>query len=193
MKKIVLTFGLISGAISAVLMVALAISLDQIGFDHGMIVGYTSMVIAFLLVFFGIRSYRETVGDGYITFGRAFSVGILITLISCICYVVTWEIVYFNFLPDFGEKYSNYLIEQTRASGATAAEIAKQVEDMKNMRALYDNPFFNAAITFLEPFPVGLIITLVSAAVLRKRKPITEDPEAVEIPGPPNFQNAQSK
>src|SRR5688572_14518344 len=105
MKKIVLTFGLISGAISAALMAAYAPFLDEIGFDKGMIIGYTSMLIAFLLVFFGIRSYRDTVGDGYITFGRAFSVGILITLISCICYVVTWEIVYFNFLPDFVEKY----------------------------------------------------------------------------------------
>jgi hypothetical protein len=190
MKKIVLTFGLISGAISAVLMVALAFSLDQIGFDHGMIVGYTSMVIAFLLVFFGIRSYRENVGDGYITFGRAFSVGILITVISCVCYVVTWEILYFNFLPDFGEKYSNYLIEQTRASGATEAEVASKVEYMKNMMTLYNNPLFNAAITFLEPFPVGLLVTLVSAAVLRKRRSITDEHE---LAGTPNLQNAQSK
>jgi len=191
MKRIVLTFGLISGAISAGLMAVLAFLLDDIGFDKGMIIGYTSMLIAFLLVFFGIRSYRETVGDGYITFGRAFSVGILITLISCVCYVVTWEILYFNFLPDFVERYSNYLIEQTRASGASAAEIARQVEDMKNMKSWYDNPFWNSAITFLEPFPVGLIITLISAAVLRKRKPA--EPGAVELPAPPNFQNVRSE
>jgi hypothetical protein len=103
---------------------------------------------------------------------------------------VTWEILYFNFLPDFGEKYSNYLIEQTRASGATEAEVASKVEYMKNMMTLYNNPLFNAAITFLEPFPVGLLVTLVSAAVLRKRRSITDEHE---LAGTPNLQNAQSK
>jgi hypothetical protein len=188
MKKTVLTFGLISGAISAGLMTVLVFFIDEIGFDNGIIVGYTLMLLAFLLVFFGIRSYRETVGDGYITFGRAFSVGILITLISCICYVVTWEIVYFNFLPDFGEKYGNYMIENARNSGATANEIAKQVEDMKNMKSLLDNPFYNAAMTFLEPFPLGLIVTLVSAAILRKRPSLPEEPE---LAGAPGLNNAQ--
>jgi len=190
MKKTVLIFGLISGAISVALMVALAFFIDEIGFDRGMIVGYTSILIAFLLVFFGIRSYRETVGDGYITFGRAFSVGILITLISCICYVVAWEIVYFNFLPNFGEKYTNYIIENARASGASAAEIATQVEEMKNFKAQYDNPFINAAYTFLEPFPVGLLVTLISAAILRKRRAVADE---TELPGAPNLQNVHSK
>ena len=190
MKKIVLTFGLISGAISAALMTAFIPFIDKIGFDKGMLVGYTAMLIAFLLVFFGVRSYRETVGDGYISFGRAFSVGILITLISCVCYVVTWEIVYFNFLPDFGEKYTAYLIEKARVSGASAAEIAQKVAEMENMKTLYNNVFFNAAVTFLEPLPVGLIVTFFSALILRKRRTVTE---GAAIPAPPNFQNAQSE
>ncbi len=83
MKKTVLTFGLISGAVSSVLMLSTALFLDRIGFDKGVIVGYTGIVLSFLLVFFGIRSYRENVGGGQITFGRALSVGLLITLISC--------------------------------------------------------------------------------------------------------------
>ena len=174
MKRIVLTYGLISGAIIAALMVATIPFLDRIGFDYGMVIGYTSMVVAFLLVFFGIRSYRETIGKGEISFGRAFKVGILITLISCICYVVAWEILYFNFLPDFAEKYSSYIIEKDRASGASAEQLAKRAEEMKNMKSLYDNPFFNAAITFLEPFPIGLIMTLISAGILRKRREVPE-------------------
>src|SRR5829696_1301236 len=120
MKKIVLTFGLISGAIISLLMVATIPFIDQIGFDRGMIVGYTAMVVAFLLVFFGIRSYRENIGNGYISFGRALGVGFLIMLISCLCYVITWEIVYFNFMPDFADKYTNHVIEKARASGATS-------------------------------------------------------------------------
>lgn len=171
MKKIVLTFGIISGVIASVLMVATIPFIDRIGFEYGLVIGYTGLVVAFLLVFFGIRSYRDNVGDGQISFGRAFSVGILIVLISSIFYVVTWEILYFNFLPDFAEKYTNYLIEKSRASGASAEEIAAQTEQMKSMKWIYDNPFLNAAVTILEPLPVGIIITLISAAILRRRRP----------------------
>lgn len=170
MKKIVLTFGLISGAISAGLMMANVGFIDQIGFDRGLIVGYTAIVLGFLLVFFGIRSYRENVGDGYISFGRAFQVGILIALISSLIYVVTWEIVFQNWLYDFPEKYTNYVIEKARASGASAAEIARQTEEMNSTWALYRSNFLvRAAFTFIEPFPVGLLITLISAVILRKR------------------------
>lgn len=179
MKKIVLTFGVISGLIASVLMVATIPFMDQIGFDYGMLIGYTSMLLAFLLVFFGIRTYRENVGGGQITFGRAFKVGILITLVSSLFYVVTWQILYFNFLPDFAEKYTNYIIEQSRASGASPEEIAQQTENLKSMKAIYDNPLFNAAVTLLEFFPVGVIITLISALILRKRKPTPEYAESV--------------
>ena len=170
MKKTVLKFGLISGAVLAAMMFATLPFIDRIGFDNGVIVGYTTMVVAFLFIFFGIRSYRETVGNGYITFGRAFTVGILITVISCLCYVIAWQILYFNFMPDFLEKYTQYLVEKSRASGSTPEEIAKQVADMEQFKVLYQNPFYNAVITFfIEPFPIGLIITLISALILRKR------------------------
>ena len=171
MKKVVLTFGLISGAISAGLMFATLPFMDKIGFDKGAYVGYSAMVLSFLLVFFGIRSYRDNVADGYISFGRGFSVGILITLISCVCYVIAWEIVYFNFMPDFWEKYTNYVVEKTRNSGASAAEVAKQVESMKSFKVTYfDNPFWNVLLVFAEPLPVGIIVTIVSAGILRKKR-----------------------
>jgi hypothetical protein len=168
MKKTVLTFGLISGALLSLMMMATVPFIDQIGFERGMVLGYTTMVLAFLLVFFGIRSYRETVGEGYIGFFKALGVGLLIMTICCICYVITWEIVYFNFLPDFGEKYTAHMLDKMRASGASALEIAKQVEEMNKFKALYNNIFFNAAITFLEPLPVGLPMTILSALILRR-------------------------
>jgi hypothetical protein len=173
MKKVVLTFGLISGALMAAFMFATLPFHDKIGFDKwGLIVGYTSMVLAFMLVFFGIRSYRENVGGGAITFGRAFAVGILIAIISSICYVIAWEILYFNFMPDFMDKYAAHAIDQARASGASAAAIQQKTQEMQQFKQMYSNPFFNAAMTFIEPFPVGLLITLISAAILRK-KPAT--------------------
>jgi hypothetical protein len=111
MKKTILTFGLISGAISSLVMVVVVPFADRIGFDRGPVIGYTSIVLSFLLVFFGIRSYRDNVGNGQITFLKAFAVGISITLISCVCYVVTWEVVYYNFLPDFCDIYCDNLVE----------------------------------------------------------------------------------
>src|SRR5688572_32603548 len=105
MKKTVLTFGLISGGIMSLMMLATLPFMDRIGFDYGMVIGYTTIVLSFMLVFFGIRSYRDNVGGGKITFGKAFAVGILITLITCIFYVGTWEVIYFKLMPDFAEKY----------------------------------------------------------------------------------------
>lgn len=175
MKKTVLTFGLISGAVIALLMTVLVFFADRIGFDRAVIVGYTTIVVSLLLVPFGIWSYRENVGGGHITFGRAFAVGILITLISCICYVIVWEIVYYNFLPDFGEKYGAYMIEKAKASGASQQAIEATVQEMKDMNAMLDNPLINAAISFTEPFPVGLIITTISAAILRKKRKPTDE------------------
>ncbi|HSS21978.1 MAG TPA: DUF4199 domain-containing protein [Pyrinomonadaceae bacterium] len=170
MKKTILTFGLISGAVAALLMFVTMLFADRIGFERGFIVGYTTIVVSLILVPFGIRSYRENVGAGYITFGRAFAVGILISLISGICYVVAWEIVYYNFLPDFAEKYTAYAVEKARASGASQQTIEATIQEMKNMKSLLDNPLTNALMSFIEPFPVGLVITLISSVILRKKK-----------------------
>ena len=169
MRKTVLIFGLISGAISSVMMIASMRFADRIGFDHSEFLGYTILVLSFLLVYFGIRSYRDHLGQGQITFAKAFAVGILITLVSSVFYVVTWEILYFHFLPGFMEKWTAHIVQQLQASGASGAVIAAKVEQMKKYKEIYDNPLMNAAVTFIEPFPVGLVITLISAAVLRKK------------------------
>lgn len=176
MKKTVLTFGLISGAVAAVLMFSTMLFADRIGFDRGLIVGYTTIVVSLLLVPFGIRSYRENVGGGNITFGRAFAIGILITVISCLCYVIAWEILYFKFMPDFAEKYTAYMVAKAKASGANQQAIETILKDMKNMKAMLDNPLINGAFAFIEPFPVGLLMTLISAAILRKKRQIDSEP-----------------
>jgi hypothetical protein len=169
MKKTIVTFGLISGAIASLLMVATVPFADRIGFGHSYFVGYTTMILAFLLVYFGIRSYRDNFGDGRISFGKAFVIGISITLISSLCYVVTWEILYFKFMPDFMDKYGAYAIQKLQASGASAAAIQAKLQEVQRYKVLEDNPLTNAAMTFIEPFPVGLLVTLISAAVLRSK------------------------
>lgn len=169
MKKTILVFGLISGAVSAVMLSATVPFADKIGFDKGEYLGYTVIVLSFLLVFFGIRSYRDNVGNGEITFAKGFLVGLGITVISSLCYVITWEILYFHFLPGFMDKYSAYMVQKLQASGASQAAIQAQIQQLKRYRDLYENPWINAAMTFIEPFPVGLLITLISAAFLRKK------------------------
>lgn len=170
MKKTVLVFGLLSGAVSSVMMFATLPFIDSIGFHKQEYIGYTTIVLSFLLVFFGVRSYRENQLGGSISFGRAFGAGILITLISCALYVISWEIIYFFITPDFIQKYGEATMANMKASGATPEMLAKAAAEMKDFAVMYDNPFINAAITFIEPFPIGLIITLVSAAILRRKK-----------------------
>src|SRR5437879_11356741 len=108
MKKTVLTFGLIGGVVISALMLGTLPFATKIGFDKSQFVGYTIMVLSFLMVFFGIRSYRENIGGGTISFGRAFAVGALITLITSVCYVLTWAIMYFMLMPTFAYDYANY-------------------------------------------------------------------------------------
>jgi hypothetical protein len=171
MRKIVLTFGLIASAILASMMaVSVPLHLQgKISTGNAEILGYSSMVLAFLMVFVGIRTYREKIGGGTITFGRAFKVGILITLVTATVYVVTWEIIYYNFLPDFGEKYAAMSLAELRAGGASAAEMATATQKMDAFQKLYANPFINIGMTFMEIFPVGLLVTLISAAILRRK------------------------
>jgi hypothetical protein len=169
MKKIVLVFGLLSAALSAVMMCATVTFMHQIGYDRGLIVGYTAIVISLLFVYFGVRSYRDNVGAGRITFGRAFSVGILITLISCVGYVIAWEILYFNFLPGFMDNWTAHVVETLRASGASDAVLAAKAAEMADMKRMMDSPILGPLMVFIEPFPVGLVVTLISAAVLKRK------------------------
>lgn len=179
MKKIVLTFGLVSGAILSTMMAATVPFMHRMDSSVGLLVGYTSMVLGFLLIYFGVRSYRDTVGRGRIGFGRAFAVGALIALVSSACYVATWEVIYFNFAPNFLEEYQARELEKDRAAGATEAVLAEKRAEMAKLATLYRNPLFNAAITFAEPLPVGIVIALVSAGVLSRRRRDEDDEPTV--------------
>jgi hypothetical protein len=171
MKNTVIKYGLISGALISVMMVLTIPFHDQIGFEtSGMVVGYTTMVLAFLLIYFGVRSYRDTVGGGTVRFGRALAVGLLIAAVSSVCYVATWEVMYFKFMPDFMDKYSAHELDKARASGASEGQIASRKAEMEKLTAMYKNPLYNSALTFMEPLPVGLIVALVSAGVLSRQR-----------------------
>jgi hypothetical protein len=169
MKKTILTFGLISGAVAALTMQATLPFSDSIDSTRAYILGYTSIVLSLLLVFFGVRSYRENVNAGRLTFGRGFAIGILITLISSACYVASWELIYFKLKPDFGEKYAATMVKRVRESGANQQKIDEAVRQAHEFKRMYDKPAYNIGLTFMEIFPVGLVITLISAGILRKK------------------------
>jgi hypothetical protein len=179
MKRIVLTYGLISGAILSALMAVTLPFHDRIGFDAAEVVGYTTMVLSFLLVFFGVKSYRDTVGGGHVAFCRAFVVGLSIALVSSVCYVITWQILFYGFMPDFMQQYQAHLLDQARQAGATPEALDQRRQELARFAALYSNPAINAAITFLEPLPVAVVAALVSAGVLRRRPPVPPSRSAV--------------
>ena len=172
MKKNILIYGLISGIIVAVLMlfnVNYISHKDGVDYNTSLLLGYASMLIAFSLVFVGIRNYRDKYNGGVISFGKAFKIGIMIVLIASSIYVVAWLIDYFFFVPDFMEKFSAQELDKLKSSGASQIEIDKETKEMANFTNMYKNPFFNAMMTYVEILPVGLIVTLISSLILKRK------------------------
>lgn len=175
-KRNIVIYGVIAGIVVSVLMLSSVNYLSHcegnVDWNTSMLIGYASMLLAFSLVFVGIRNYRDKYNGGVISFGKAFQTGILIVLIASTIYVIAWLIDYFFFIPDFLEKYSAHMVEELKASGASQVEIEKQTQEMTSFGKMYQNPFFNAMMTYVEILPVGLIVTLISSLIL-KRKTVT--------------------
>ncbi|WP_130734365.1 DUF4199 domain-containing protein [Flavobacterium sp. J27] len=172
MKKNIIIFGLIAGIVVSVPMLFLT-STDSVDFEKGMLIGYSSMLIAFSLVYVGIKNYRDKYNNGTISFGKAFKIGSIIVLIASTMYVVTWLINFFYFVPDFTEKYAEHMINGLKQNGASVMEIEQKTKEMAEFSTMYKNPFFNAMITYTEILPVGFLVTLISSFIL-KRKSIAQ-------------------
>jgi riboflavin transporter FmnP len=173
MKKNTIIYGFIAGVIVSILMLSSVnyISHCEGNVDYGtsMLIGYASMIIAFSLVFVGIRNYRDKYNGGAISFGKAFKTGTLIVLIASTIYVIAWLIDYYFFIPDFMDKYAAHTLEDLKASGASQAKIDKETKDLASMVTMMKNPFFNAMMAYVEILPVGLIVTLISSLILKRK------------------------
>lgn len=166
MKRVVLIFGLITGVIlsaNAVLMMNRMCSNPD--FKANDIVGYAAMVMMFSLVFFGVRNYRNKNLDGFISFGKAFKTGFLIALVGSTMYVIIGLSYYHLFVPEFLDAYISYVLKNTPAS-----DLPAKTEEMANFKEMYKNPFFAILITYMEVLPVGTVIALVSALILKKKQ-----------------------
>ena len=170
MKKTVWTFGLLAGAVLSAMMLLTLPFMHQIGYDKGLVIGYTTMVLAFLMVFFGIRAYRDNVAGGSVSFGRALAVGSLIVLIASLCYVATWEVIFYKLSPNMMTEMREFQVAHARESGGSPEEIQRKVAEAERFAEMYRNPAVNVAFTLIEPLPVGLVIALVSAGILSRKR-----------------------
>ena len=167
MNKVIWKYGLIAGAILAALMFLTIPFVDTIG-DMGIVLGYTTMLIGFMMIFLGIRAYRDGQGGGQVTFGRAFLIGLAITAIGSLCYVAAWEVMSRTYMPDFTDKYSARFMAEARAEGMPEAELAATQKKLDEFAESYKNPWYRVPMVLLEPLPVGLILSLVASGVLRR-------------------------
>jgi len=171
MIGLILVYGSIGGLIVAVPMVWHMLSLAPGEAPMmSMLLTYLVMLVALTSVFLGIKSYRDKVLGGAIRFLPAFCLGLAISAVASLFYVVGWEIsmAYTNF--EFTNWYANFMVESVRARGGTAAELAQAAADAQAFRAMYAQPLNRMSMTFVEMFPVGLLVSLISAAVLRNSR-----------------------
>lgn len=171
MQRIVLRYGVISGLI----IVGLS-SIHWLFFHdmeqmmtYGMIIGYASMILALSMVYVGVRRYRDTVLGGTITFWQAMGCGALIALIAGLFYVLAWEVTMATALPNFASEYAAAQLRQMQAAHATAEQLATAKAEMTGFVEMYANPVIRMGFTFMEILPVGLLATVIAAAVLRRR------------------------
>lgn|SRR5690606_13463321 len=172
MKKTVLIFGVIIGAIlCANMIVMINMMYNSTDFKGNDIVGYAAMIVLFSLIFFGVRSYRNKQLGGVISFRKAFKTGAWIALIASSMYVIIWLFYYYLFVPDFIDVYTDYVLKTC----TTTEELAAKTTEMANFKEMYKNPLFVILITYSEVLPIGIVVTLISALILKtKTTKITE-------------------
>jgi len=173
MKRTILVFGAIASIILAVTLSISTILMKAAGgpASYSMAMGYLSMLIAFAFVFVAVRSYRDRYNGGVISFGKAFQIGLWITLIASAAYTLTWIILYKTYYPNFMADYTAQNMAHARAAGKSDADLARIAADARDMQAVYDTWPGIVGFTLLEILPVGLLVSLVAAAILKRRTP----------------------
>jgi len=175
MKKTIWVCGVIAGIISISWGVfGESLSSDSLSLNTRLFLGYATMILAFSLIFVAIKNYRDTRNQGQISFGKALVIGLWITLIASTVYVVVWMIDFKYFVPDFGKKYTAQAIAEMKANGASAAAIQKQMAEMTaTMEKYKTNALFRILLTYSEIVPVGVVVSLIAALILKKKSKTT--------------------
>ena len=167
----ILKYGLIAGLVVAIPMnLMMATMSDHAPLAWGMVFGYVTMLVALSAVFIAIKRYRDGELGGVIGFWPAPALGIGISVIAGIIYSLAWELSLALSHADFASAYANTLIAEKKAAGASAEAIAKLTAEMDAFKVQYANPLYRMPMTFTEIFPVGVLVSLISAALLRNRR-----------------------
>jgi Protein of unknown function (DUF4199) len=167
MGRIIAVYGIIA-AIIVIIGWNISMRLVPHGGTAGMVAGYLSMLVATSFVFVGVKRYRDTELGGVIRFWPALWLGLGIAAVAALGYVLSWEVYMWQTDYRFMAEYMSKSIEGMRASGASAAEIAKFSAEMAGFAKQYENPLFRMFVTLTEFAPIGLLVPLISAALLRK-------------------------
>ena len=171
MKKFIFRFGVIAGLIASVLVMTYMLRFPaDAKAAPSMLLTYVFMLLALSMVFVGIKQYRDRALGGVINFMPAFLVGLGISAVAGVIYAIAWEITMPLMKFDLIAFYANTTLEQARASGADAQGVAAATAQAAEFTQMYSNPLFRVPITFLEIFPVGILVSLISAAVLRNSR-----------------------
>lgn len=171
MYRNILWFGVIAGLIVGIPLFGITVGLNGHPSESwGVIVGYLTMLIALSTVFVAIKRHRDTDLGGVIGFWPAFGLGLGISVVAGVFYVLAWEAALAYTHMDFAGDYARMLIEKQRAQGVTGEALARFTAEMETFKAQYANPFYRLTMTFTEIFPVGLLVTLVSAGLLRNSR-----------------------
>jgi hypothetical protein len=171
MWRKILTYGLIAGLVVAIPMnVMILATPNHLSLAYGMVFGYVTMLVALSAVFVAIKRYRDTELGGVIGFWPALGLGLGISVVAGIIYSLGWELSLAMSHMDFATAYANTLIAEKKAAGASAETIARLTAEMEAFKVQYANPLYRMPMTFIEIFPVGVLVSLVSAALLRNRR-----------------------
>jgi hypothetical protein len=167
----ILKYGVVAGVVVGGLMFATFLGFSGMPpLKYGMLIGYTTMLIALSAVFVGIKRYRDAERGGVIGFWPAFGIGVGISFVAGVFYVAAWEALQAMTHMDFANSYANAIIAGEKAKGASAEALAKLAADMEAFKLQYANPLFRLPMTFVEIFPVGVLVSLVSAGLLRNSR-----------------------
>jgi len=171
MSRVVFAFGILAGLVVALPMMAIMILLSPATFMAGGVVyGFATMILALVAVFLGIKHYRDRALGGVIRFGTAFLVGLGISTVASVIYALGWEVSLAASGLDFAEVYNKSLLEAARARGAADDELRTIAEKGADFAIMYSNPLYRVPLSFIEMFPVGVVISLISAALLRNSR-----------------------
>jgi hypothetical protein len=170
MKKVVFICGVIGGLISIgwYIFSVQVFKLDM-SMNARLFFGYASMVLAFSLIFVGIKNFKDNYNGGVISFGLALRIALLITAVASTVYVGVWLIDYFFFTPDYMVKYAASMLAELKASHASQATIDKKMAPITEYTRIYNNPFLNALVTYREIVPVGVVMSFIAAFVLKNK------------------------